>query len=168
MSEIETKDVDGLKTGADIENVEEDPILAEWDGYSPLFGVRLYGEHYTLFKNRIKIAYGGWTQEITETPLSKIERTVVRTNPFGRAFGVGDVILNTKVMPKTDIVLHVKNPEDVLAVINQACYNERQAYLHSRGRGSNGYSHSKGQEDYKGAQRYKKSYDTSPRRNVAP
>ena len=124
---------------------EEDPILAEWNGVSSFLGVPIPGEHYTLFKNRIRIETGIGMQTISETQFNKIDRTSICTSAVGRLFNVGDVILSTKLMKNKDPVLHVKNPEEVMAIINQACYDEKQAYLRSRQNGgnNNAYWHNK-------------------------
>lgn len=153
---------------------EEDPVLVEWKSYYPLINFLRPKETYTLFKNRIRITSGRMTQYTRDVEFKRIDHMAIRTSFFGRIFNSGDVILATK----EDIILHVKNPEEVLDLLNQARYNEKQAFLHSRGAGKNAYSHKK--ENRKNnknntdsntkAQRAKKddAPDWDKYRNVAP
>lgn len=156
-------------------NEEEDPILQEWDGFSLFFGCKIPGEHYVLFKNRIRIESGVMFKTISETQYKNIDRTSISIPFWGSVFHVGDVILSTKMMKNADPVLHVKNPEAVMAAINQACYDEHQAYVRSRNRSQrNGYQHdfSSRNNSNRGRNKRRRGEDDideyNRRRNVAP
>lgn len=140
MSDI--KNGQYLNDNPDLEGFNGDPVLAEWECeyISPILSAFKPKEHYTLFKNRIRIVSGRMSQYTEEIQFKKIEQIAMRTSFFGRIFNTGDVIITTKIK-KLDTVLHVKNPEEVMAIINQALYDEKQAYLRSKGKGENHYSH---------------------------
>lgn len=114
---------------------EEDPILFIWTGYGPY-----RGDKYVLFTNRIRIETGSLKKTVSETHFSKFDRLEIQQNFFEQLFNNGSVILYAKA-GKSDPVLHVHDPEKVMADINQAMYNERKAYEASRRRSNNGYYH---------------------------
>ncbi len=154
---------------------EEDPILQEWDGISLFFGCKIPGEHYILFKNRIRIESGVTLRTISETQLKNIDRASITIPFWGNVFGVGNVILSTKMMKNPDPVLHVKNPEAVMAAINQACYDEHQAYVRSHNRSQrNAYQHNFDSRNnpYRGKNKRRGNADDADeynkRHNVAP
>lgn len=157
-----------------LKELDNDPILYTWKSEYPfIIGLFKPKEEYTLFRNRIRITVGRMSQYTHEVHFKKIEQIALKSSLLGRIFNVGEVELVTKFR-KDNVYLKVKDPQNIFDIINQAMHDEKQAYLHSKGKGNNAYSHNHANknkkvhhdEHYKKQMGLKKEKDDT--RNIAP
>lgn len=105
----------------------QEPLWSS-NGYSQFFGVLLPFVHYDIFPDRIRVTSGWFSQHTQEVPLYRIAAKEIVTNPIGRLFHCGQVKLIVADRKVPDLYLSVKNPESVLALVDQAKSAEQKAF----------------------------------------
>lgn len=109
-------------------------------GYAPI-GFKLPCVQYELYTDKIRVTEGIFTRRVQEVPLYRIASMEIITNVIGRLFHCGQVhlIIGNRKVP--DIYMTVRDPEKLLALIDQAKKDEQLRYSKKRKMEERRYAH---------------------------
>lgn len=109
--------------------MSEREVVWESCGYFPILGIPLKSHHYTLYDDSITVRSGISLQKIQTTKLHNIITKEITASPIARLFHCGTIRLITRGYSTPDLEMLVKNPEEILEMIEDATARDRQAYL---------------------------------------